>query len=128
MKRVLRLIGVLASPILLQLPSLAQRNEVTWRNSIEADISNGAPARTICINAKSSAFASSDVQFKNYAYGVVRRYCPEDLGGGSPYMPGGTGSSQGDCRITQEQIYNAIQYKQAIISSGSGCSIDIRYH
>jgi hypothetical protein len=51
-------------------------NEPRWRASIEADIRNGAPANYICINAKSSAVASEDASFKDWAYGVARKHCP----------------------------------------------------
>ena len=50
--------------------------ETKWKASIEADIRNGAPADYICRNAKSSAGASDDALFKDWAYGVARKYCP----------------------------------------------------
>lgn len=60
-------------------PSAAQvfgSNEAKWRLSIETDIRNGAPADAICINALSPATVSDDPGFKNWAYGVARKYCP----------------------------------------------------
>ena len=50
-------------------------NEKTWYRSIQADIKNGASARTICINASSPAEVSDEVAFKNWAYGIARKYC-----------------------------------------------------
>ena len=58
-----------------------------WRRSLEADVSNGAPKETICDNALRRAGISNDVGFKNYAYGVVRKLCPEMLSGGKAFEP-----------------------------------------
>lgn len=59
-----------------------------WRRALEADISNGAPKEKICDDALRRAGISTQVSFKNYAYGVVRNYCPEMLNeGGKTYEP-----------------------------------------
>jgi hypothetical protein len=63
--------------------ALSQYNDVNadnWTKSIQSDIINGAPREQICSNAFSSAKASGVAEFKDWAYGVVRRYCPEKLG------------------------------------------------
>ncbi len=79
--------AVIAS-LALGTTAMAEDLAVTWRRAIEADISNGAPNEVICDNAYGSARATSDASLKNYAYGVVRKYCPEMLKeGGKAYEP-----------------------------------------
>ena len=68
--------------------AIAGENEIRWRRAIEADISNGAPVEAICRKAMGPAQISDEVAFKNYAYGVVRKYCPEMLNeDGKAYKP-----------------------------------------
>ncbi len=78
--RLIKLFAVLTSSLSLAfaMPSLAQsgENETKWRESINSDLRNGAPAEYICINAKSSAFASNDANFKDWAWSIARKYCP----------------------------------------------------
>ena len=54
------------------------RNETRWRESINSDIRNGAPEDYICRNSKSSAGASDDANFKDWAWSIARKYCPPD--------------------------------------------------
>ena len=74
-------ITLLVATSLMQPPSAQARfkgaNEKTWYRSIQADIKNGAPARTICINASAPAETSDEVAFKNWAYSIARKYCSE---------------------------------------------------
>lgn len=57
-----------------------ESNEVKWRGSIESDIRNGASPSDICSNAQISLKFSDNVSFKDWAYGIIRKYCPEKLG------------------------------------------------
>ena len=50
-------------------------NEKKWAASILSDIKNGASAEDICRNASSSATASDEISFKDWAYSVARKYC-----------------------------------------------------
>jgi hypothetical protein len=62
-------------------PSAAGPNEDKWRSASEAKIRKGAPAKDICISAKSSGFASNEEDFIEWVYDVARQYCdPGDLG------------------------------------------------
>lgn len=117
-------------------PALAQdriSNEVRWRQSIQSDIRNGAPASDICLNAKSSATTSSDVNFKDWAYSIVREYCPDQLNQGKNSSSQGLksnpaasdGNSLGEsCTIKQSQMFAASRGQRVIIR-GSDCSIYI---
>lgn len=79
-------------------------NADRWSASIQADINNGAPSEQICNNAMSSAKASDLAQFKSWAYGVVRQYCPEKLRS----VPSQSSSATNqDCSMTQAQINSA---------------------
>jgi|694.fasta_scaffold35081_5 hypothetical protein len=48
------------------------------RKSIESDIRNGAPADDICRNSRIPASISKDPSFKDWAYGIAKKYCPPD--------------------------------------------------
>jgi len=113
---------------LIASPSFSQQrrsNEDTWRGGIEADIRNGAPADIICINALSSAGVSNDVQFKNWAYSIVRKYCPDKLGAGqSPPSGGGlvrAETQSSACVISFSQMREIALGKKVMVT-GSNCS------
>jgi len=83
-------------------------NEPRWKASIEADIRNGAPARDICINALSPASVSTDPSFKDWAYGIARKYCPPGRVGAfqaPPPQPSQKGPSPvvSSCRFPTDQ-------------------------
>jgi hypothetical protein len=63
--------------------------ETKWRESIEADLRNGDPTGQVCTKAKTRASISDDVAFKNWAYGIARRTCPQGAVGGKapPLQP-----------------------------------------
>ena len=100
-------------------------NETRWRASIEADIRNGAPTRYICINARSSAVASSDPSFKDWAYGVARKYCPQGEMGAfqaPPPQPSQKGPSPvvSRCRLpTDQDIKRAAKGIRVDLSKGN---------
>lgn len=104
-------------------------NERKWGPALESDIRNGAPANLICINAKSSGFASNEVAFKNWAYEIARQYCdPSEMG--SPQMPPGGArpqknskdSSPERCRLTAHQMHRASLGHQVMVA-GPNCSM-----
>ena len=123
-------IFIFASPALAQARS---SNEATWRQSIQSDIKNGAPASDICSNAMSSATTSDDANFKDWAYSVVRQYCPDQLNQGKNNSSQGlksnsaasdTNSLGESCTIKQSQMFAASRGQRVIIR-GSDCSIYI---
>ena len=67
--------------------------ETKWRESIEADLRNGDPTGKVCTKAKTRASISDDVAFKNWAYGIARRTCPQGAVGSKapPPQPQGEG-------------------------------------
>jgi hypothetical protein len=78
----------LAGSLATALPLQAGTNETTWRASIEADIRNGARAEAICRSARIRAEVSDEVPFKNWAYGIARKYCaPDQMGQPLPPEP-----------------------------------------
>lgn len=92
-------------------------NEVTWRNSIEADINNRAPASAICTSAMASAQTSKDVTFKNWAYEVSRRYCRNGSGPGPVVDSAQNGPT---CPpITQQQQAQINAGKRVSVSGGN---------
>jgi len=129
-------LAIVSFLLVLTTPALAQRrqpNEVMWRQSIEADVRNGAPREDICINAMSSATASDDASFKNWAYSVVRKYCPEQLRTGDSPPSGGTQStpmvdsakgSSKPCILSQAQIVDGSRGKRVAVM-GSNCFIQM---
>lgn len=62
--------------------------EVKWKQSIETDLRNGDPAGDVCAKAKRRAAISDDVAFKNWAYNIARRTCPQlEHQSPSPFPP-----------------------------------------
>ena len=105
--------ALLASP----LPAMAQYkgiSEKKWAESLNSDIRNDAPYSSICSEAMSSAAASDEIRFKEWAYGVARKYCPpEEFGEGalmnpeSPSQPIATPQYEAipeGCTLTQAQM------------------------
>lgn len=74
---------------LLQAPGVQALEplETKWRESIEADLRNGDPTGQVCTKAKTRASISDDVAFKNWAYGIARRSCPQGAVGGKAPPP-----------------------------------------
>jgi len=106
-----------------------ESNEVRWRGSIESDIRNGAAPGDICSNAQNSLKFSDDVSFKDWAYGVTRKYCPEKLG--QPQVPPGIGvrsqvqtppTNESHCELKIAEM-NQIQRGEVVRVIGNKCSM-----
>jgi hypothetical protein len=96
-------------------------NADTWARSIQSDINNGAPKEQICNNAMNSAKISDVARFKDWAYGVVRRYCPEQLGEKQAVSTGKEKpGNAADCSFNIYQMNLAAQGKRVEVV-GSFC-------
>ena len=116
-------IALLVATSFIQPPSAEARfkgtNEKTWYRSIQADIKNGAPARTICINASSPAEVSDEVAFKNWAYSIARKYCSEGYEKSSSSPASAVLSD--NCSVKPSDLYSLEQDKFIKIAGPDCC-------
>jgi hypothetical protein len=93
--------------------------------SIKADIRNGAPAEDICRNSLIPASISDDASFKDWAYGIARKYCPPGRIGAfqaPPPQPSQKGPSPivSRCRLpTDQEIKRAAKGIRVDLSKGN---------
>ena len=93
-------------------------NERRWAASIQSDIRNGASAEDICNNASSSATTSNEINFKDWAYSIARKYC-------STGFQKKEGDSESDisiatpeamqCHLSPSQMFDISQGKRTVV-------------
>ena len=102
-------------------PAMSQyrgENERRWAASIQSDIRNGASAEDICNNASSSATTSDEINFKDWAYSIARKYC-------STGFQKKEGDSESDisiatpeamqCHLSPSQMFDISQGKRTVV-------------
>lgn len=102
-------------------------NEQQWTDAIKSDIRNGASPATICMNSITPAEISDDPVFKDWAYGIARRYCKKGtLGKGEETETRGkgagrskiSGDNQKSCSLTSIQITQISKGRRVGTASG----------
>ena len=121
--------GALVVPLLAGRQAAAQEEKIEpeWRQSLQVDIKNGAPRADICNRAMARAGVSNDVDFKNWAYGIVRQYCPLGTlskGGSAARLASARLAarlmlSQGCPAISLLQIDRIMRGQQVIVARGN---------
>ena len=109
--------------IVCELPVSAGPTEVEWRNSILSEIRNGAPVQDICSDSMIYAKTSTEVDFKDWAFGIVRQYCPELLGPPKEVkqLGGETDKKNQGCDLSWEQMGRILRGEKIFVF-GNSCS------
>ena len=98
-------------------------NEKKWAASILSDIKNGASAEDICRNASSSATASDEISFKDWAYSVSRKYCSSGFqkkeGEDNSDLSITTPEAM-QCHLSPSQMFDISQGKRTVVV-GNNC-------